>query len=119
MPVTSKTCCDPEPANMEGSLKNRILSRIRLHPQRVKHQAKIFHVEVDGILIGTLMEDQEFILPEDARSVTLRDENQTARAHILTEQDIQKILFDQDRLSLTIKKEGGKKRLLVEPFLGQ
>ena len=116
---TETTCCDPEPADTANSLKSRLLNQIRSYPQQVTSPAKCFHIEVDGIFVGTLEKGQAFILPEDARSITLRDENRTARAHFLTEQNLQNVPFDQDRFSLTLKEKGGQKRLLVEVFSGQ
>ncbi|MBD3261652.1 MAG: hypothetical protein GF334_08235 [Candidatus Altiarchaeales archaeon] len=114
------TCCDPEPADTDNSLKQKLLSRIYSHAQQVQQPAKDLFVEVDGILAGKLMRGREFILPEDARSITLVDENQTARVHILTvstlacerhnSYTLKNALFDQDRLSINLK----GKSLLVE-----
>jgi len=113
MPMpTSKdpgTFCDQDPAKR----KARLLKQIRFFPEKTKHPAKVLYVEIDGIQTGLCQKNQKYPLPPDFRSLNLRDENQTARVHILTKQKIKDIPFDNGRLLISIEENEGKPFLII------
>ena len=71
------------PSKGAGELRSRVDGLVESRASRVEQPALSLSVEAGPDLLGTGgLEERHYTLPEDARSVTIRDEQGTIRAHL-------------------------------------
>jgi hypothetical protein len=100
---------------------DRLLGLVDLRRQQTKTPAAALCVEVDGSVLAPSLElscdkPASLTLPQWARSVTLRDEGGSVRAHVLLqEQTLDRASFDRGRLLLSAHPTAdGSVRFLIE-----
>lgn len=96
-----------------------LMGMVDNHRKHTRYPANTLNVEVDGEVVAGIQmsaDPQEVMLPRWCRSLTLRDDDDVTRAHILVqEQQLEQAPFDQGRLLLSVQHVAdGTVRLTIE-----
>lgn len=94
-----------------------LLEQARAYRGRLSEAANQLVVEVDGMTVamteGRVARPRAFALPFDGRSLTVRDENGCARAHLLLDQPCMAIDYDGGRLSLSLERDDSARTMTL------